>query len=368
MKPFIPDELPLKDIAWNRLIRLIGKANYELACFEGIVNAIVNPAVLLSPLNTNEAVLSSKIEGTVATLQEVLEYEAHPETPNPRQEDIIEILNYRKAISHAVDQFEKRPITLNLMKELHHILMDSARGQDKARGEFRRTQNWIGKPGCRIEEASFIPPNPSVMIEHLSNWEKYIHYAEEDPIVQLAVIHAQFEIIHPFLDGNGRLGRILIPLFLYEKGLLSAPVFYMSEYLERHREQYYAGLKSITEEKDWNRWIIFFLEALIEQAKINTIRSKAILKLYEDTKREIYSINSSFGLPALDTLFQMPVFTTTDFTKFSDIPKASASRLLNELAHNEVVRLLKEGRGRTPNIYIFEKLIYIADMEVASQE
>ena len=227
MKPFDPDGLPLDCIDWGAHVTLVGRANAALARYDGMLQGVVNPAVLLSPTTTQEAVLSSRIEGTQASMEEVLEYEAgSTEKIVPeKQADIQEIINYRDAMAVAVIELIKRPLCLNLIKELHRILLTSVRGRNKMPGEFRETQNCIGPPGCSIETATFVPPSPDNLPQALDNWEKYLHRDEKDGLVQLAVSKAQFEIIHPFLDGNDRLGRMLIPLFLYAKGLLSSPCF-----------------------------------------------------------------------------------------------------------------------------------------------
>jgi len=207
MHPFEPQQLPIDDIPWDALIPLIGRANRSLAYYDGILYGLANPDVLLSPLTTREAVLSSKIEGTQATLGEVLKFEAGAApAEESRVRDIEEIMNYRRAMRRAEEELKARPFSLNLLKELHAALLDGVRGKFKARGQFRSSQNWIGIPGTPIEEAQFIPPDPAKMIEHLYGWEKYYHFDRPDPLVQLAIIHAQFELIHPFLDGNGRLG------------------------------------------------------------------------------------------------------------------------------------------------------------------
>ncbi|MGA9070409.1 MAG: Fic/DOC family N-terminal domain-containing protein, partial [Terracidiphilus sp.] len=219
MKPYVPQELPLSEVAWIQLIPLIGQANRQLAEYNGVLYTFTNPELLLSPLTTQEAVLSSKIEGTQATLGEVLKFEAgeEPELESRRQ-DIQEIMNYRHALKEAEEELRTRPFNLNLLLQLHSTLLDSVRGRNKARGSFRKDQNWIGSPGSTIEEAEFIPPAPGDSLEKaLHNWESYYHDDRPDALVQLAITHAQFEILHPFLDGNGRLGRILIPLFLFEK-------------------------------------------------------------------------------------------------------------------------------------------------------
>jgi len=364
MKPYIPDTLPLQNLDWVRFVNLIGKANAELARYDGILQGIINPHVLLSPLTTNEAVISSRIEGTQASLVEVLEFEASPrvDIQTEKQKDIQEIINYRKAIGMAVNWLAKKPITLNMIKEVHSILLDSVRGKDKARGRFRTVQNWIGKPGTPIEQADYVPPEPMRLMEFLSNLENYIHYEEKDALVQLAIVHAQFEIIHPFVDGNGRLGRILIPLFLYEKKLLTTPMFYISEYLEANRDMYYDRLKAITQGKKWEDWIEFFLNAIVEQAKTNSKKAKAILALYEKKKERIHTItHSQYVIRILDTLFARPVFSTTDFIRSSGIPKASAIRFIKLLEKEGVISVLRKGSGRKASIYIFNKLLQIIE-------
>lgn len=356
----MPQSLPLESLDWVRFITLIGQANAELARYDGILQGIINPAVLLSPLTTNEAVISSKIEGTQASLEEVLKYEASPDVKTEKYDDITEIINYREAMRFAIQWMKEKPMTLNLFKQMHNILLDSVRGKDRGRGNFRTTQNYIGKPGSKIEEAIYIPPEPWGLINHLSNFEKYIHYDEKDRLVQLAIVHAQFEIIHPFLDGNGRLGRILIPLFLYEKKVLHSPMFYISEYLENNRDEYYAKLRAISEEKKWDDWIEFFLQAVVVQAKANSTKAKAILKLYEMKKDKLSELtHSQYVIKVLDTMFARPLFSTTDFIKISRIPKESAIRLLRLLKKENILATLREGKGRSPEILIFNKLFDI---------
>ncbi len=361
-KPYIPESLPLQSVDWTRFITLIGQANAELARYDGILQGIINPGVLLSPLTTKEAVVSSKIEGTQASLEEVLQYEASPDTKTEKYDDIREVINYREAMRFAISWMKEKPITLNLIKQTHGILLDSVRGKNKSRGIFRTSQNFIGKPGATVEQASYVPPEPAILMEHLSNFEKYIHYDEKDPLVQLAIVHAQFEVIHPFLDGNGRLGRILIPLFLFEKKVLHSPMFYVSEYLENHREEYYAKLRALSEEKEWDNWIEFFLRAVIEQAKANSIKAKSILALYERKKTRITEItHSQYAIKILDTIFASPIFNTTDFIKHSRIPKPSAMRYLKMLRKEGILVTLKAGSGRRAEVMMFKKLIDIVD-------
>lgn len=360
-KPCIPESLPITSLNYGKYLRLVGQANAELARFDGLLQTIVNPAVLLSPLSTNEAVLSSKIEGTQATLQEVLSFEAKPDIKNTKYEEIFEILNYRKAMSFAFDWLaEKRPINLNMLKQAHKILLTDVRGKNKTPGEFRTTQNWIGSHGTNIGDARFVPPSPFIIQDYLENFEQYIVYDEIDPLVQLAIIHAQFEIIHPFNDGNGRVGRMLIPLFLFQKGMIASPMFYISEYLEENRKKYVNELLYITDNKNWDNWVIFFLEAIREQAKRNTQKTKAILNLYEDMKKNVQEItHSQFTINIVDTLFKTPIFNTTDFITNSSIPKPSAGRFLNLLVNNNILEVMEKGKGRVPNVYVFSNLYHI---------
>ena len=362
MKPFIPNKLPLENLNWTELIQLLGLANRELARYDGILQSIPNPIVLLSPLTTQEAVLSSKIEGTQATLQEVLRFEAQPERSVKKHTDILEILNYRQAMGYAVKELENRPISLNLVKKMHSLLLENVRGQKRGIGKFRNTQNWIGKPGSKINEARFIPPAPLNLLEYLDNFEKYIHFEDKDKLVQLAIIHAQFEIIHPFIDGNGRIGRILIPLFLFEKKILNSPMFYISSYLERNITKYYDRLIYISDNNTWEEWIKFFLNAIILQSKSNSEKAKHILNIYDEMKKRIVDkTHSQFSIQILDCLFHMPIFSSSDFQRKSNIPKPSANRILNQLKDAKIVDIIEEGKGRRPTIFIFKKLIKIID-------
>ena len=360
MQPQIPRKLPLDTIDWMKFIHLIGKANFELAQYAGILVGMVNPELLLSPLTTKEAVISSKIEGTQATLEDVLKFEASPIIEGPKREDIREIINYREALEHAVEYLKTRPTCLNLCKEMHYILLNSVRGRDKGRGEYRTIQNWISSPGSPIEKATYVPPPPDRLMEFLNNLEEYMHFEEKDRLVQLALIHAQFEIIHPFIDGNGRLGRILIPLFLIDKGMLKAPVFYISEYIDENRDIYYDRLSEITRNNDWESWIEFFLTTIIEQSKNNSKKAKAILDLYDGMKQDIAGkLRSQYSIRTLDTIFETPIFSTKTFTNKSGIPKASAARILHILEKNKIVTKIIKGSGKRSSVMAFDKVIDI---------
>ena len=364
MEPYIPDTLPLETIDWITHIPYIGKANAALARYDGILRGMVNPHILLSPMTTREAVLSSRIEGTQASLEDVLQYEADSKahlTPE-KHADIQEILNYRTAMNTAVDYLQKRPLCTNMIRDLHRILLTSARGRDREPGKIRRIQNYIAPPGTPIEEATFVPPSPLMVMDALSNWEMYLHSEEKDALVQLAILKAQFELIHPFRDGNGRIGRMLVPLILYSKKMLSNPMFYISAYLERNRDEYYERLLAISRDGNWNGWISFFLRAIVEQAEENIQKTTQIMGLYDDMKQKVPEITrSKYSIQAIDAIFSRPIFRPVDFVEYSEIPKESAKRILRELTNARVLEVLRERQGRRPTVYVFPQLIAISE-------
>ena len=363
MKPYIPEKLPIENLDYRRLFPLVGQANAELARYDGLLQGIVNPHVMLSPLTNEEAVLSSRIEGTQATVDEVLEQEAGLTTKEgEKYKDIQEIINYREALRSAHYYLMERPITLSFIRELHKILLNSVRGQDKNPGEFRKDQNWIGLPGCTIEEATFVPPNPLQLQDYLEQWERYIKGDDIEPLVQTAVMHAQFELLHPFKDGNGRIGRILIPLFLFQKRKLSQPMFYLSSYLEANRDAYNSRLQNISRNKDWDSWIEFFLSAVMQQAKSNSFKVKQIMNLYDSMKERIQKLtHSQYVIRLLDSLFNRPIFKTTDLIKETGIHKPTAMGLLRQLKDAGILKELRPGSGRRAAVLCFPELLNIAE-------
>ncbi|MBI4828902.1 MAG: Fic family protein [Nitrospinae bacterium] len=346
-----------------RLLPLIGPANAELARFDGILSAIPNANVLLAPLTTQEAVLSSKIEGTQATFGEVLEFEAGSDTGSVEKEaDIHEVLNYRVAMYGAVTQMEELPLSQRLIKNAHKVLMRGVRGENKSPGEYRKIPNWIGPPGGKIETARFVPPGAERVPDAMSAWERYLHADAPDKLVQLAILHAEFEAIHPFLDGNGRLGRLFVPLYLKDKNLLSSPNFYISAHLEANREEYYDRLLAVSRDGDWTGWCVFFLTAIIEQSRSNHAKAKAILDLYEEKKRQITELtHSQHAINALDWLFSRTIFTAPDFNASERIPGPTARRILKILTDGGILHVLRPGKGRRPAILAFPNLINIVE-------
>lgn len=358
-------KFPPKKIDWSRLILLIGPANAALARYDGTLAAIPNASILLSPLMTQEAVLSSKIEGTQATMGEVLEYEAEKNFKDfsyEREADIHEVLNYRKAMWHAIEMLKDLPLCQRVIKEAHQILLFGVRGHGKALGEYRKTSNWIGPSGCTIDEAKFVPISADKLPNAMNQWEKYIHDDYADLLVQLALIHAEFEALHPFLDGNGRLGRMCVPLFMYKAGLIRSPMFYISAFFERNRDEYYDKLLSVSRDDDWTGWCEFFLKAILEQAESNQAKAGEILNLYENKKNEIAELTrSQYAIYALDFIFTRSIFNATSFTGMGTIPTPTAKRILSVLRENNVIATLRESSGRKPAIYAFSELLNITE-------
>ena len=356
-------KFPPAHIDYERLVPLIGPANAALARYDGLLSAIPNAEILLSPLTTHEAVLSSRIEGTQATMGEVLEYEATKVASSPEKEaDIKEVLNYRRALTDAVDSLDELPLFSRVIKQVHSTLLEGVRGHDKSRGNYRKIQNYIGTHGCTIEEARFVPTEPEQVSKAMTCWEEYLHSDQPDKLIQLAIVHAEFESIHPFLDGNGRVGRILIPLYLFEQQLLQTPMFYLSEYLEKHRQEYYDRLLAVSQNDDWTGWCHFFLKAITAQAEINQLKAIGILTLYDEKKAIIVdATKSKYSIAVLDFLFICPVFTSSEFYEDSGIPKATSHRILRQLTNEGTLKLLRKPKGKQPSIYIFPELFNIAE-------
>lgn len=356
-------QFPPDNLRWEALIPLVGPANAGLARYDGLLQAIPNPQVLLAPLTMQEAVLSSRIEGTQATASEVFEFEADEQRyAGEHRQDIAEVLNYRRALSAAVKKLQELPLSQRMLLEGHRKLMSDVRGANKAPGEYRRIQNWIGPPGCSVETARYVPPGPHLLGDLMSGWERYIHGEALDRLVQLAIVHAEFESLHPFLDGNGRLGRMIIPLFLVEKGLLSSPNFYMSAYFEQDKQAYYDALLAVSATGDWTGWCRYFLQAVIAQSADNERRAHAILSLYTSMKERVVRLtHSQHAIQALDFIFQSPTFASSGFVARAGIPGPTASRILRLLREERILHVVRESAGRSPAILVFRELLNCAE-------
>jgi Fic family protein len=261
-----------------------------------------------------------------------------------------------------VNALRDLPLSQRVIRDAHRVLMQGVRGENRTPGEFRRVPNWIGSAGCRVEQARFVPPGADRVPELMSAWERYLHTEAPDRLVQLAILHAEFEAIHPFLDGNGRLGRLLVPLFLVDKQLLGSPDFYVSAYLEARRDEYYERLLAVSRDGDWTSWCAFFLEALTAQARDNESKARAILDLYQSKKDWIaQQTHSQYAVRALDWFFNRPIFKTSDFVASVGIPRGTANRIVRIVRDAGLLRELRTGSGRRPAILIFPELLNIAE-------
>ena len=354
---------PEDRLNWPKLIPLIGPAAAAVARYDGVLAAIPDPDVLLSLLTTQEAVLSSKIEGTRATIGEVLEFEAGQKVDSPElRNDIEEILNYRVAMRGAAKMLQDVPLSMRVVLEAHRVLLDGVRGRNKGPGELRRIPNWIGRPGSTMANATYVPIGADQLPRAMSRWERYIHEDAPDRLIQLAILHAEFEALHPFLDGNGRLGRMLVPLFLWQHGLIRQPVFYISGYFEARRESYYEGLLAVSRDDNWTGWCQLFLEAVRFQAEDNLTKAQGILDLYEKTTRRLNVLTRSpNAMDALRWLFGRPIFRSADFAATAGLPRRTAQRLLGVLHEEGILRQITTGNGRRATIFGFPALLNLAE-------
>lgn len=326
-----------------------------------MLEVVPNPELLLVPLRLREAVLSSRIEGTQASVIDVLEIEAGRKTTSARHlDDAQVIINYVLAMRKAGEMLEQLSLSNRVVRATHKLLLSGTRGQDKAPGTYRQIPNWIGLIGCTIEEATFVPISAEQLPSALSRWERHIHEDPPDVLVQAATLHAEFEALHPFLDGNGRLGRMLVPLFLWNRGVIRRPVFYISAYLEANRDAYYERLLAISRDGDWTGWCQFFLTAIQKQAEDNLAKTRGILNLYEEMKpRIVDATRSQYAVHALDSIFEKPIFSSAGFADRAGIPKPTTHRLLQKLRQHDILTEIRPSRGSQPAILSFPTLLEI---------
>ncbi|KSV17234.1 cell division protein Fic [Dehalococcoides mccartyi] len=339
---FVPNPLPPK-LEWNdALVSLISRADIAVGTLSGLGENLPNPHLLIYPFIRKEAVLSSRIEGTQSSLSDLLLFET---TKVERQRDVREVQNYVKAMEYGLKRLEELPLSLRFIRELHGILMEGVRGEHATPGEFRLSQNWIGPPGCTLDEATFVPPPVPEMLECLDHLEKFLHTRSDLPfLVQLALIHYQFETIHPFLDGNGRIGRLLITLFLCQKGILTRPLLYLSAFFEHHRQEYYELLGKVSQRGYWQEWIEFFLRAVAEQSGDAVSRSRRLLDLhhaYMQLSRE--KKLSPTARQLIDIIFMRPLLSAKAAAEFLKVSFPGAQKALNAL---EEKGILIESTGR----------------------
>ena len=303
--------------------------------------------------------MSSQIEGTQATLSEVFEQEAKGITreATPKEQDVREIMNYRRALERGVEVLKDRPLTENVIKELHAILLQSVRGHSRGPGEFRRKLVYIGKPGAGIEQATYVPPLPDAIPELMSDLERYIYSEESDVLVQIGIVHYQFEAIHPFEDGNGRIGRLLIFLMFYQKKLLAYPYIYLSEFFEEHRREYYDLLLGVDERGAWEEWLAFFLRGLDLQAREAQETAQKIIHLHETLRQKIRELSSMYAHEFLDALFVNPFLSFRTIRARSGIKNAQTlSSLIGKFRDAGIITDATPEKRRN-KIYRFDALL-----------
>ena len=335
-KSFVPTPLPPKpsiELTEN-MINLLIKANSQLAVLESIATRIPNVELFVPMYVRKEALMSSQIEGTQATLEDVLD----PMIEANTNRNVADVVNYIKATEFAIKRLNELPLCNRLIKETHAVLMEGVRGQEKSPGEFRRSQNWIGGQGSTLKNARYIPSSPDDMIEAMSDLEKYINAdGELDALIRAALIHYQFETIHPFLDGNGRVGRLLITLFLMEKKVLSTPALYISYFLKKNRVEYYDRMTEVRAKGNYEQWVTFFLRALLESAEDATATIDELIALHDKNAAVI----SGMGRAAKNAML---VFEYLEANPIIEIRKtAEALSITFNTASNAIKRLTDAG-------------------------
>lgn len=314
---FVPNPLPPRLEYDGKLISLLSEADRLLGELSGTGRVLPNPYLLISPYVRREAVYSSRIEGTQASLSDLFFFEStdNEETKVP---DVMEVRNYVQALEYGLKRIQDLPLSVRLIKEIHEILMKDVRRGVADPGKLRYTQNWIGAPGCTLDEATFVPPPVDEMNQALGDWEKYIHSGpEEPPLIQCALMHYQFEAIHPFIDGNGRIGRLLITFFLCERGFLTQPLLYLSAFFEKNREEYYSRLLAVSQKGDWRGWIEFFLRGVAAQSKNAIEDSKKILDINAEYRKMVEALKKTpeAAYRLVDEVFLNPVVSISHLSR-----------------------------------------------------
>lgn len=355
-RAFVPPPLPPK-LEWTpELLAKATEAAHALGLLSGHGAGMPNPHLLLRPFIRKEAVLSSKIEGTQATISELFAAEAG--APIERApDDVKEVRNYVVALEDGVKRLDKIPLSLRLVRDLHRMLMSGVRGNEADPGEFRRIQNWIG--GRTAATARYVPPPPNELPACLDAWEKYLHSRDLPPLIQAALIHYQFEAIHPFIDGNGRVGRLLITLFLIERRVLPSPLLYLSAFFEAKRDDYYDLLTGVSERSEWHPWIVYFLEGVINQSKDALARVERVNRLREEWNRSLTTRLSSNIMQLLDRLMANPFITVKGAEKDLGVAFTTAQRAIDVLVERKI--LVQTDDAKRGRVYVAKRLLDILD-------
>jgi len=345
-KAFIPNPLPLKPPLKidSEMIELLSRADTAIGRLSGISEALPNPDLFVAMYVRKEAVLSSQIEGIEASLEDILEYESE-NRPKALANDVAEVVSYVRAMNYGLERINELPLSLRLIREIHAELMKGVRGGDKTPGEFRKSQNWIGPKECTLSTARFIPPPPHEMIQAMGELEKYIHSELTYPLlIECGLIHCQFETIHPFLDGNGRIGRLLITFFLCYKGILKKPLLYLSHYFKQNRLEYYDQLMAIRDIGDFESWIKFFLKGIIYVADEACATSHKIIDLRNKDKAEINKAYKKISKVTIlhEKLFDKPIVSIKDVAKVINTTFPTANDMCSKLIKLDILKEITE--------------------------
>ncbi len=355
---FVPAPLPPK-LEWTpRLIGVLSEADRLIGRLAGEGGRLPNPHVLMRPFVRREAVLSSKIEGTQATLGELLAAEAGAVVERS-PEDLREVGNYVVALEHGIVRLSKLPLSVRLIRELHEKLMEGVRGQHATPGLFRKTQNWIGRTGSTPATATFIPPPPSEVDPCLAAWERFIHESELPPLVTIALAHYQFEAIHPFLDGNGRVGRLLITLFLIERKILPTPLLYLSAFFEASRRDYYEGLRGVSERGAWAEWLEYFLQGVARMSEDALNRATRINDLLAEWRGKLAGRSTGTPMRVLDLLAANPFLTITGAASQLKLAFTTAQRAIERLEQSGIVQAVSDAKRN--RVYCAQMLLDILE-------
>lgn len=340
---FVPASLP-PAIVWDtELVLALSRADSALSRLSGVGSQLPNPHLLIDPYVRREAVLSSRIEGTQASLSDLLLDEIEPERVEASRDDVREVRNYVSALEHGIKRLADLPLSLRLIRETHEILMTGVRGGHATPGDFRRSQNWIGRPGSTIDTAAYVPAPPDEMNDALGEWERFLHDRDSLPdLVQCALVHEQFEAIHPFLDGNGRIGRLLITLFLIERQRLSQPLLYLSAYFEANRNDYYDALQRVRTHADWRGWLLFFL-AGVSQVASGAAEQASELTAMREQYRALVG-DKAKPLALVDEVFRSPIASAASVARKLGVSNPTARAAISAL---ESAGLLEEYTGRS---------------------
>ncbi len=348
---FIPKKLPPDPVVKidMEMLTLLSDADNKLGRLDGITETLPNPELFVAMYVKKEAVLSAQIEGTQASLADVLNDQSDKNKKEYSPDGVREVVNYVSAIDYGIKRLNELPLSLRLIREIHSVLLQNVRGADKSPGEFRRTQNWIGPAGCNLSTATFVPPEPTEMITAMSDLETFFYNETPmPPLIKIALIHAQFETIHPFLDGNGRMGRLLITFWLCHQKILSKPLLYLSYYFKENRSDYYQSLMDVRFKGDWESWIKFFLRGVVEVSDEAIDSAKRIIGLQQKYTEKLNLMDKNNGnyIILLNTLFEHPIITKNDVSELLGVSAGTSGSIVNLFCEIGILRDMTPDKKR----------------------